>query len=316
MVDTLSTLSATAKQFYDKKLLIVAEAAQVFYPAGQKRNLKRNSGNQISWRRFNALSVNTTPLVEGVTPTSTSLSMTEVTATVDHYGGFVTVSDQLEMMAIDPVIMEATPVMGQQAGESVETIVVNIIKAGTSVLYATGTLRNQQSAANPMTIALIQRGVRTLTTNNAQFFKAPAQNNLVGVGEVLVFLHPRQVFDVKRDPEWKSHVTESPGYTKLYSGEIAMIDGARIIQSTLAPVFTGEGAASADVYGAIMVAEEAFGVVDVAGTGKFETIVKQLGSGGTADPLNQRATSGWKSQFVSKILNNNFLVRLESGVSA
>jgi N4-gp56 family major capsid protein len=40
-------------------------------------------------------------------------------------------------------------------------------------------------------------------------------------------------------------------------------------------------------------------------------IVKQLGSAGTADPLNQRATQGWKATHVAEILSDLFMVRVE-----
>jgi len=43
-----------------------------------------------------------------------------------------------------------------------------------------------------------------------------------------------------------------------------------------------------------------------------KNIIKPLGSAGTADPLNQRATSGWKATFVAKILNNAFMTRIVS----
>lgn len=314
MVDTLSTLSAEAQTFFDRDLLHRAKASQVFYDAGQKRNLLKRQGNSISWRRFNALTAATTPLTEGTTPSATSLSLTEVTATVAQYGAFVEISDMLDLTGVDPVIAESIEVLGQQAGESIETVIADTIKAGTSVIYATGSSRVEQSASNPLTVALLRKAVRTLDANNTMRFNGGANNSRVGFGAYVAFVHPNAVYDLQNDSEWQAMQANAP--EKLFNGEIGSIMGCRIVQTTLAPVFTGEGAASADVYGTIIVGQHAFGVVDVAGTGKFQTIVKQLGSSGTADPLNQRGTVGWKSQFVSKILNNNFMVRIEAGVSA
>jgi N4-gp56 family major capsid protein len=315
MVDTLSTLTTQAKQFYDRLLLYRAQQAQCFYDAGQKRNLPGRQGNQISWRRFNALTPSVATLTEGVTPVSSSISITEVTATVSQYGAFCTVSDMLNMMGIDPVIQETLEVIGQHAGESIETVIQDIIEAGTSVLYATGSARSSQAAASPITLALLRKAVRTLDANNTQRFMGPTQNKTVGTGHYLAFVHPRAVYDLQNDSEWKNH-QQYQASEKLYNGEIGEIFGVKIIQTTLAPVFAGEGDSSADVYGTIVVGQNAFGVVDVAGTGKFKTVVKQLGSAGSEDPLDQRATIGWKSQFVSKILNNNFMTRIEAGVSA
>lgn len=315
MVDTLNTQTLQQANIYDRNLLYRAQAAQVFYQAGQKKNIRKNDGQTIRWRRFNALSVNTTALTEGVTPSATALSMTEVTATVAQYGGYGEVSDMLDLTGIDPVILEATDVFGQQAGESVETLTVNVMKAGTSVLYATGSSRGSQAASNIITVALIRKAVRNLDRNNTLRFNGQEQNKKVGQGNYIIFLHPSATYDLKNDSEWKT-MQQNIRPEMLFDGSIGMIEGCQVIQSTLCPVFTGEGSGGADVYGTMVVGQHAFGVVDVAGTGKFKTYVKPLGSGGTADPLDQRATIGWKSVFQAKILNDNFMTRIEHGVTA
>ena len=61
----------------------------------------------------------------------------------------------------------------------------------------------------------------------------------------------------------------------------------------------------------MVLGENAYGVTEVTGGG-LQHIVKQLGSSGTADPLNQRATVGWKAIKVAEILVDAFMVRVES----
>jgi len=316
MVDTLSSLSATAKQYHDADLLYRAQDAQVFYDAGRKKNLPKRKGNSIGWRRFNALAVATSALTEGTPPAATSLSMTEVTATPAQYGAFCQVSDRLDLMGIDPVISEAIEVFGQQAGESIETLIADVLKAGTSVYYGGAqTARANLTASHVLTVDLLRKAATGLDVNKAKRFNGPEQNKKPGQGDYLLFLHPLAVADLKRDTEWKTHVQNTPAYEKLYSGEIGMIEGCRIIQSTLCPIFTGAGSAGANVYACILVGENAFGIVDVAGLGKFNTEVKQIGSAGAADPLSQYGTVGWKAENVSKILNNNFMTRIEVGAT-
>ena len=314
MADTLTTLSYEAVQAHEMKLLYRAQQAQVFYPAGQKTNLRKSTGNSVDWRRFNSLTPTTTALTEGVTPTETALSMSQVTATVAQYGAFVTISDLLDLMGIDPVIAEAMEVFGQHGGESIEKIMVDQIDGGTTVQYATGSARASQAATNIITVAMIRKAVRTLQNNNAQTYNGMTQNDKV-MPSYIAFMHPYVIYDLKNDSEWKNHQQYSAP-EKLYNGEIGEIEGCRVVQSTLCPKYTGEGSGGADVYGTIFLAQHAIGVVDVAGTGKFQMKAKQLGSGGSSDPLDQRATVGWKSQFVSKILNDNFMVRLETGATA
>jgi N4-gp56 family major capsid protein len=315
MVDTLTSQSLEQANIYDRELLYRARQAQVFYDAGQKKNIRRNDGNTIRWRRFNSLGVNTSTLTEGVTPSSTALSLTEVTATVAQYGAYGEVSDMLDLVGIDPVIMEATAVFGQMAGESIEAVVVSVLAAGTSVIYATGSARNAQGPTNVITVALIRKAVRNLDRNNTLRFNGQSENAKIGSGTYMAFLSPSSVYDLKQDTEWKT-MQQNIRPESLFAGSIGMVEGCQIIQTTLAPVFAAAGSSSNDVHGTLICGQHAFGVVDVAGTGKFNTYVKQLGSGGTSDPLDQRATIGWKSVFASKILNDNFMTRIEHGVTA
>lgn len=64
----------------------------------------------------------------------------------------------------------------------------------------------------------------------------------------------------------------------------------------------------------ILAAECMKEMLEVEGGG-LQTIVKQLGSGGTADPLNQRASAGWKAIKTAEILSDEFMVRIESSSS-
>ena len=77
-------------------------------------------------------------------------------------------------------------------------------------------------------------------------------------------------------------------------------------------IYPGEaGAMGRDVYATMVFGENAYGTTEITGGG-LELIVKQLGSAGTADPLNQRATVGWKATKVTVRLVEAFMVRIET----
>ena len=77
-------------------------------------------------------------------------------------------------------------------------------------------------------------------------------------------------------------------------------------------VYPGEaGAEGRDVYSTLIIADNAYGTTEISGGG-LEHIVKQLGSAGTSDPLNQRATVGWKASKVTTRLVEAFMVRIET----
>lgn len=77
-------------------------------------------------------------------------------------------------------------------------------------------------------------------------------------------------------------------------------------------VYPGEaGAAGRDVYSTLILGSNAYGVSEISGGG-LQYIVKQLGSAGTADPLDQRATVGWKATKAVKRLVEQYMVRIET----
>ena len=81
-------------------------------------------------------------------------------------------------------------------------------------------------------------------------------------------------------------------------------------------VLYGEGAGlnGADVYSTLIIADDAYGTTKVTGGG-LQHIVKPLGSGGSSDPLDQRATIGWKATKTAKILVEQYIVRIESSAT-
>ena len=68
------------------------------------------------------------------------------------------------------------------------------------------------------------------------------------------------------------------------------------------------------VYMCEFLGKEGYGMIDPEG-GSMETIIKALGSAGTADPLNQRSTVGYKFEQATKILYEERVLRVECGSS-
>lgn len=88
--------------------------------------------------------------------------------------------------------------------------------------------------------------------------------------------------------------------------------------NTLKIVPYGGGASGCDVYSTLVYGQDAYGTVELGGNGKnFRIIVNAPGSAGAADPLAQRGTIAWKVKgFATAILQDDFIVRIESGASA
>ena len=107
-----------------------------------------------------------------------------------------------------------------------------------------------------------------------------------------------------RDPEWiEAHKYAKP--ENLYEGEIGEVAGVRFVQTTEAKIYEN------GVFGSLFLGDGAYGDTEITGGG-LQTIVKQKGSAGTADPLDQRSSVGWKAIKTAELLVENYLVRVES----
>ena len=78
-----------------------------------------------------------------------------------------------------------------------------------------------------------------------------------------------------------------------------------------AVIYPGEhGAAGLSVFGTMVIGAHAYATTSV-GDGGLQHIVKQLGSSGVADALNQRASAGWKANKAAIRLVEQYMVRVE-----
>lgn len=381
-VNTTDQMSAEMKTYYSDYLIDLAEPELVHDQFGQKHPIPKNGGKTIEFRQYDPLPEQTTPLVEGVTPDGQSLSVKTITAEVDQYGGYVTLSDMLIMTAIDNNLVQATKAIASQAGRTLDTLTREVINAGTVVQFAEGQVDSRDELYYTseddncnLTVDAIKRAVRFLETQDA-----PKIN-----GYYVGILHPYCKYDLMKDPDWKNP-HEYVDTENIYTNEIGELYGVRFVQSSRAKVFSGEDLASdsrtltvngasvsstttvpfdggtvaadalvgryvniggtvtkvtanttsqltvedevtaadntviypgeggkdgVDVYSTLIIADDAYGVTEITGGG-LQHIVKQLGSAGSGDPLDQRATVGWKATTTAEILVPQYLVRIES----
>lgn len=305
-------LSAEMKTYYSDTLIDMAEPKLVHDQFGQKQAIPKGKGKTIEFRKYDPLPKALTPLTEGVTPDGQKLNVGTVTAEVKQYGGYIELSDILQLAAIDNNLVQATKLLGGQAGRTLDTIVREVLSGGTNVQYAEGKVdsRNALKGGDDdgnndyLTVNAIRMAVRTLKNQNAE----PIDGSFVGI------IHPDVAYDLMNDPKWVNVKTYSDP-EGIYQGEIGKIENVRFVESTEAKIFEKTGAGGRDVYSTLILGENAYGTTELAGGG-LEHIVKQLGSAGTADPLNQRATAGWKATKAAVRLVENYMVRVETTASA
>jgi N4-gp56 family major capsid protein len=328
-VTTLSQVAPGVQAFYDRNLLTRAQPNDVHGRFGQKRPVPKNSGNQIKFRRYSQLAAATTALVEGVTPSGSALSVTDVTSTLLQYGDFVTLTDMVSMTNQDPVVTEATDVLGDQAGTTIDIVRRDVLVAGSNVAYASG-VADRLSLVNKILGADLDKAIRFLKNQNAKYMKEgiPASDK-VGTGSVrksfIGIVHPDVEYDLEQITGYKS-VSDYGSQEGLIEDEIGAYKNIRFVSSTNAKIWTNATTAttagykatasgSNDVYATLIIAAEAYGLSPLSGEA-MSTYVKPLGSAGAADPLNQRSTVGWKATTITTILNQAWMLRLESLATA
>lgn len=387
-VTTQTSLSDEMKVFYSDYLIDNAVPNLVHDQFGQKHPIPKGRGKTIEFRKYAPLPKALTPLQEGVTPSGNSLTVSTITATVAQYGDYIELSDILLLTAIDNNLLHATKLLGNQAGETLDTITREVLNSGTNIQYAEGQViaryqlvGGESSGNHYFTVECVRRAVRTLKNNKAKKIN----------GYYVGIIHPDVAYDLMGDDDWVS-ASEYAGSTQIFEGEIGKIHGVRFVETTEAKIFhakdltstnrtltvasyaskvitiaealssadaaalagrliivddylytvasaaagtagtatitivetpthnpaasdiiyPGEaGAKGRDVYSTLILGEDAYGVTEITGGG-LENIVKQLGSAGTADPLNQRATTGWKATKTAEILVENYMVRVET----
>lgn len=292
------------KIFYERALLERLLPELNFYKDATKKKLPKNSGRTINFRKFNSLTAPTSALTEGKTPDGNNLDVSKIEAVVDQYGDYVVISDLIQMTGIDPVLTETSELLGEEAGNLVDTKIQEKLATGTNVYYAGGVDTRALVASGDKTLAGddIKKIVRKLKNANAKRFAD---------GYYHMQIDPDIAYDLMSDPMWVD-VSKYSKPEQMAKGELGKMHGMKFFETTNLKTVKES---TKDVHLSFAYGRDAYACVDLeAGAGKPEMIVKR--TGGTEDPLNQRSTAGWKNAFTAVITQPMALVRVETLVNA
>ena len=301
-----------------KELIEILKQKLVWYKTAKVHPVSKGSNSKtVVFRGFNRLALALTPLNEGITPAGSNLTMNSVTAVLSQYGDFTTVTDIVEFLYDRSMIKDASDVLAVQSSETIDTVIMNVVSAGTAVIYGDGTVATRATITSAMkvTSALLTRAVRWLERNNVEKFAAMP---MIGNAYACV-MHPDVVLDLRNDTNWVSAVnysspTPSNEYRgDLFTGELGYWQGVRVISTTMTPVYAAAGVSSQAIYGTLVYGKGFYAVSEFQGG--LKTYIHTGGVQDTSDPLEQRSTVGWKWEGVAAILDNNRGVRLETSAT-
>ena len=291
--------------FYDKVFLERAKLTLVYDVGAQVKKIKRNMGKTVKWNRMTPLAPATTPLTEGTTPTAVAMSTTAVSATAVQYGNWTQTSDLYELTSIDQDLKEQVQIMGQNAGETIDTLIRDELDGGGTEQIVNGL------ALTAVTATDIIDGVEVRKARRALFLaKAPKFAD----GHYRSIIPTSVASDLRGDSEWLD-ARRYVNTEDILSDEIGRLHGVRFVETNNEMVVADAGAGNVDTYTTFIFGANAYGTVDIEGQEGPRVIVKTSGPNDTSNPLDLYSTVGWKADFVSKVLNSAWLIELKTASS-
>ena len=291
--------------------------------------LPSNSTKVAIFRRYEALEKATTPLVEGVTPVGKNMTYTDVQCTLQQYGDYVTLTDQIADFHEDPVLQEYVGITAEQAAQTIETLRYNVLKAGSNVFYA-NKVAGRDSVVTAISLGDQRRVPRAFKRQNAAYItkKAASTPNYGTVSvraSYIGLVHPDLENDIRALTGFKDAVDYGASQA-ADEFEIGTVEDVRYIRSTIFESFADAGGnkgtmvstsgVKADVYPIIYLAAHAAASVPLKGKNAITApIVRNPGTISDSDKLGQRGHVGWKAYFGCVILNQLFISRLECGAT-
>ena len=272
------------------------------------------------------------------TRTGSSPTVTDTTAVVRKYGDFIYLNEEVDLINFSEQGAKISEILGIQAGRSLNRLQRDVMEDNfTAVLSGVATTASDISGAatasgfvkvgelagvnNTLTRADAIR-FRPQTTGSQNIGSTPIRTSFWGICHVDTTEHLRTLTG------WNEVITYA-GQTETYEGEVGHLGGVRFIESTEASIDTGSGAGATssattagrstatrfDIYNTVVYGMDAVGSLGLDGSHikeiyqagdrlpAIQVIAHSRGSAGSADPLNELSTAGWKTWHAGVILN-------------
>jgi N4-gp56 family major capsid protein len=308
-------------------MLDYAEAVLVLSKFGLTKEMPKNKADNMKFRRPVPFAPALTPLTEGVTPASKTMSYEDVPVAMLQYGDWTKITDKIADLAEDPVLADATELCGEQAGETKEMLLWGTLKGGTSVAYANGAARTDVNT--PVTDSLIKGAVRLLNSQRAKkvtqmMSSSPSYGTVSVDGGFIAFCHTDCDYDLENLTNFKK-VADYGTRQPLCPEELGSVGKVRFITSPLLEPWEDGGGAKglmksttgtlADVYPIVITAKNSYAHVPLKGKSAITPKVVNPDKADKTDPLGQWGFVSWKMWDANVILNQLWMVRLEVAVT-
>ena len=351
-VTDTTVLTKPINAMFTRRFLERAQYKTHYFMGTDAASLNKHAGTATAlWRRIEHLTVSTTALSEltgesyptrtGVTPT-----VTDAQKAVSKYGTHILLNEEAECFNFNGQTAELLDILADNAGRVVNQIVRNEVEDNATIVYSNGA--SDGNTGTVVTTTTLNNVVNTLQRNVGDTFLAMTRGS-VNIGTVPILAayygccHPDVAYDISQISGFTS-VEKYAGQVAVMPGEFGYYGlagtGIRFMSTPDASIdaglgATGAGAATmrtssgdnADLYSTVVWARHAVGTLglgkevptDAGDVGRkmavIDIINKPFGSAGTADPLNEYSTLGWKSWVAAKVLNGNWIRTIRSSAT-
>lgn len=306
ILTTPGNLTSTMQIYYDRIFLDRAMQEMSYSYLATKKSIPRNSGKTVYFTRYTPLAAVTSAATEGINPTGVNSTATTVSATVGIYTAFEQVSTFFELTTIDSGLKELVEVHGQNAGESLDTVLGNVMSAGATGVTANSIAQlTAMRATDTLTVAEIRSILKTLKVN-----KAPKFEN----GKYRAVISSQGIYELQGDTAAGNWINiglynSAENAKMLKDGVIGSLYGFDIKESnnqitesiaTTASPITG--------YLSFFAGKNAVAEVDINGGARV--IIKKPGANDTSNPVDMYSTVGWKvDAYTAVVLNSNWIIK-------
>ena len=246
-------------------------------------------GSSVKFTIFSELADATSTLAETTDLTPTTMADSQVEVTLAEYGNTINTTAKLRGTSFLDVDAVAANLIGYNAGSSIDTVVANVLKAATNVIYGGGGSTTPTSNATVQAEDIIEANDVRIATAQLRGSKAQTFN-----GMYMGFIHPDVSYDLRRETgaaSWRdphNYVDTA----QIYNGEIGAFESVRFIETPRAPLdLTGGSASTVDLYQTIIMGRQslakAHSITD--GNGAYPKVMR----GPVVDSLMRFNPVGW-----------------------
>lgn len=246
-------------------------------------------GSAVTFTIFSELADATATLTETSDVTAVAMADSQVTVSLAEYGNTINTTAKLRGTSFLDVDAVAANLIGYNAGSSIDTVVANILKAATNVIYGGGGSSTPTSNATVQSDDIIEANDVRKATAQLRGSKAQTFN-----GMYMGFIHPDVSYDLRRETgaaSWRdphNYVDTA----NIYNGEIGAFEAVRFIETPRAPLdLTGGSASTVDLYSTLIMGRQslakAHSITD--GNGAYPKVVR----GPVVDSLMRFNPVGW-----------------------